>query len=99
MTLTINLDSIEKWKSKQEYTTMQRASCTYNGQYYEYVSNGALVKPLLQAVAKQNGPISGLVEVLRGDTTCFHLAPIESWLFPPKKYANEGLRKYQEERG
>ena len=80
--IVITLDTVEDWRNKAEVRPLLRASCTYDGVYYEEVGKDNNLKPLIKRVPWQESHFNDLLRVERGGTTCFDLVALKSWLFP-----------------
>ena len=80
--IVITLDTVEKRVNKWEVRQLLRASCTYEGVYYEEVGKDNNLKPLIKRVPWQESHFNDLLRVERGGTTCFDLVALKSWLFP-----------------
>ena len=82
-TITVKLDTVYKQGAvESEYRYMNRYSITDEGKYYEIISDYPRLRKLLKMYYEQEGHKSVLVEVVRGSTTCWTKAPIESWIMP-----------------
>ncbi len=72
----IELDTVRRYRSKNEYHNMQRATC---GEHV-VTGYGFVVRMLCKRIAENNGDLEGIVEVYRGDTPCFKAMPLKQWV-------------------
>lgn len=78
--ITIYLDTVRKYRNKQEYRPVNRARTTYNGQYYEAVGDGDVERNLLSMLRDDKCPIDAQVHVLRDALPCYEPMPLYRWL-------------------
>ena len=91
--IKVYLSSEPKWRNGQEYRPVNVAEC----EGFKSVGDGANIVYVLNSIYEANkSQISRLVEVYRGDTLCFHPAPLKTWLskyggvlYTPKKKKKE----------
>ena len=106
--IVVRLDSVKKYRNKEEYHSIPRASCEFDGISYEHSSWGEVIRPLLRKLPLNKAQFGGQVVVLRGGTTsetsdgpestviCFEPTKLDSWLNPVKKEVPKGLKRWKE---
>lgn len=72
--LRIELDTVRKYRTKQEYRQINRATC---GEL-SVEGDGWNIHKLCQLLA-ENNPRNTVVEVYRGGTLCFTPEALEKW--------------------
>lgn len=81
--VVVVLDSIRKERNHQEYRMVGRARCEeFN---LEVSGDGHNLRKLIHLLAENNCDISRGLEVRQGDTLCFVVVPLKSWLNPPDR--------------
>ena len=83
--LIIHLDSVKKWRNKNEWRPVNRAILTWtdpsgNTTTMEKIGDGSLINLLLRDFHEDFPQINAQVEVYRGDTLCFVTCPLFQWL-------------------
>jgi hypothetical protein len=79
--ITVELDTVRKYRNTQEYRPVNRATC----EGYEAVGDGDVIRQVLQLYHKDNPHFTGKVQVRRGDMLCFVITSLNQWLFPVSK--------------
>ena len=81
MIITVELDTVRKYRNPQEHRPVNRATC----EGYEAVGDGDVIRQVLQLYHTNNPQFTGQVEVRRGDMLCFVTTSLNQWLFPVSK--------------
>ena len=76
--IIVELDSVKKYSNKSEYRRIPRARCQEFD--LEVEGDGYIVTKLAKLLAEKNADISRGLEVRRGDTLCFHIKPLKTWV-------------------
>lgn len=96
----IELDVVWKpGKAKGEGRYINRASVTYEDQYYESTGDYDNIQALLRSVPWLEAHFSTLVDVKRSGTRVFELVALKAWLFPVKKEVPKGFASYNKKKG
>ena len=105
--IVVRLDSVKKYRNREEYHSIPRASCKFEGVSYEHIAWGEVIRPLLRKLPLNKAQFGGQVVVLRGGTTsetsdgpesaviCFELMSVANWLNPAKKEMPKGLKAWK----
>ncbi len=96
--ISITLDSICRYSNNKEYRNINRASCTYNGEYYESVSDDNNIRKLIALMPCTEDHYSAIVSISRRGTKVFEDTTLKAWLNPHKGQLNAGLAAYNESR-
>jgi len=88
--IRIDLDSVTKWRNKNEYRNVPRARCEEFD--LEVVGDGRIVQRLAKKLYEEKGQIDATLVVFRGVTPCFTPTPIKTWVLPSGKQP-EWLRR------
>ena len=88
--ITVQLDAVRKYRNAQEYRTVNRARIGD----IEEIGDGRVVLKALKRVSENGARSDALVEVLRGDTTCFKLRTLKSWTTPGENPVRRGVRGF-----
>lgn len=80
-------------KNASEHRSVGDAICEEFG--LEEVGDGRILTALLNSIPYKAADLDRLVEVRRGTTLVFNLAPLKQWLFPEKGGQPKGLADYQ----
>lgn len=78
MNVKCYLDSIRKYRNKQEYRTVDRITCPEFK--LEISGDGEIVKQMASLLHENKCDINRGYEVLRDGTLCFVLHPLKSWV-------------------
>ena len=109
--IVVKLDSVKKYRNREEYHSIPRASCEFDDVSYEYSGWGEVIRPLLRKLPLNKAQFGGQVVVLRGGTTseasdgpestviCFEPATVTNWLNPVKKEMPKGLKAWKDGKG
>lgn len=93
--ILIELGSAEKWRNKQEYTTIPKAYTFFEGESVEVIDYHNPITKLCVKLMELGADGDTMVEIVRGDTQCFTPAKLHIWAYGgPKKPVPEGFRKY-----
>jgi hypothetical protein len=98
MMISIELDSVCRYSTSKEYRNINRASCTYNGDYYESVSDDNNIRKLIALMPCTEAHSSAIVSISRRGTKVFEDTTLKAWLNPQKQQLNAGLAAYNESR-
>ena len=83
MNVVVQLDSYKKYTNGSEYVKYPRATCEEFGIVVD--GYGQIVKGIARRLADENCDINRGFEVRRGDTLCFTIVPLDSWVNPPDR--------------
>ena len=107
--IVVQLGSVTKYRNREEYHSIPRASCEFDGISYEHIAWGEVIRPLLRKLPLNKAQFDSQVVVLRGGTTseasggpestviCFELMTVTNWLNPVKKEMPKGLKAWRVE--
>jgi hypothetical protein len=76
--ITVQLDAVRKYRNKSEYRTIPRVRCND----LEVIGDGKIIRRILRQAHDEGASLDALVEVYRGETLCFRLAPLKAWIVP-----------------
>jgi hypothetical protein len=76
MVIRIQVDTVKKWRNKNEYRPVHRA--TYKN--FSVSGDRPVIRDLCRVLAANNYKISRIVEVYRRDMPCFTPTPLKQWV-------------------
>jgi len=78
MLIRVDLDTVKKYRNKQEWRPVQRARILSHD--LEVVGDGPIIKHVCKLFTEKYPQIDAYVEVFRGDTCCFEKTPISAFM-------------------
>ena len=92
--ILIELDTVRKYRNKEEYRPVGRAICKEFG--IEVTNVDKMITKVVKLLGEKKCDIQRGLEVRRGDTLCFEVMPLKQWLFPTDKRPEHLKRKRSE---